>query len=80
LDRLTPRHVTPEDWLRFERSMAEIFAAFGMNLETPGTERTRSPRLSLVEHAELLPDRTVESTLISVRRSGSLLFARYRLR
>jgi GTP cyclohydrolase I len=40
LDRLTPRHVEPEDWLRFERSMAEIFAAFGMDLETPGTERT----------------------------------------
>jgi GTP cyclohydrolase IA len=40
LDRLTRRHVTPEDWLRFEQSMAEIFSAFGMNLETPGTERT----------------------------------------
>jgi GTP cyclohydrolase IA len=40
LDQLTPRHVEPADWLRFERSMAEIFAAFGMNLETAGTERT----------------------------------------
>ncbi len=40
LDRPTPRRVEPEDWLRFEQSMAEIFAAFGMNLETPGTERT----------------------------------------
>jgi GTP cyclohydrolase I len=40
VDRPTPRHVEPEDWLRFEQSMAEIFAAFGMNLETPGTERT----------------------------------------
>jgi GTP cyclohydrolase IA len=40
LDQLTPRHVEPEDWLRFEQSMAEIFAAFGMNLETPSTERT----------------------------------------
>lgn len=40
----------------------------------------RSPRLSLVEHAELLPDKTVECTLLSLRRSGSLLFARYRLR
>jgi GTP cyclohydrolase IA len=39
-NRSTPRHVEPEDWLRFEQSMAEIFAAFGMNLETPGTERT----------------------------------------
>jgi GTP cyclohydrolase I len=35
-----PRHLEPEDWLRFEQSMAEIFAAFGMDLETPGTERT----------------------------------------
>ena len=40
LDRLTPRHVDPKDWLRFEQSIAEIFAAFGMNLETPATERT----------------------------------------
>src|SRR5688572_9890611 len=40
LAQLTPRHVKPDDWLRFEQSMAEIFAAFGMNLETPGTERT----------------------------------------
>ena len=40
LDQSTPRHVKPEDWLRFEQSMAEILAAFGMNLETPATERT----------------------------------------
>lgn len=38
--QLRPRDVKPEDWHRFERSMGEIFAAFGMNLETPGTERT----------------------------------------
>ena len=38
--RLSPRQVAPEDWLRFEQSMAEILAAFGMNTETPGTERT----------------------------------------
>jgi GTP cyclohydrolase IA len=40
LDRVTQRQVKPEDWLRFEQAMAEIFAAFGLNLETPGTERT----------------------------------------
>ena len=40
LDQSTPRHVKPADWLRFKHSMAEIFAAFGMNLETAGTERT----------------------------------------
>jgi len=37
---ITPRHIAPEDWLRFRQSMAEIFAAFGMDLESPGTERT----------------------------------------
>jgi GTP cyclohydrolase IA len=37
---LRSRHVKPEDWLRFQQSMAEIFAAFGMNLGTPGTEKT----------------------------------------
>ena len=37
---VTPRQVAPEEWLRFERSMAEIFTAFGMDLDTPGTERT----------------------------------------
>jgi GTP cyclohydrolase I len=40
LDRLSQREVTREDWLRFEQSMAEIFVAFGMNLDTPGMERT----------------------------------------
>jgi GTP cyclohydrolase I len=38
--RPTPRHLEPEDWRRFDESMAEIFTAFGMNLDTPGTERT----------------------------------------
>jgi GTP cyclohydrolase IA len=37
---VAPRSVGPEDWLRFERSMAEIFTAFGMDLDTPGTART----------------------------------------
>jgi GTP cyclohydrolase I len=39
-DRVAPRHVDPEDWLRFEDSIAEIFTAFGMDLEMPGTART----------------------------------------
>jgi GTP cyclohydrolase I len=39
-DLVTPRQVEPEDWLRFQQSMAEIFTAFGMNLQTPGTEGT----------------------------------------
>jgi GTP cyclohydrolase I len=39
-NRTTPRHVEPEEWRRFERSMAEIFTAFGMDLDTPGTRET----------------------------------------
>ena len=34
------RAIAPEDWLRYERYMGEIFAAFGMDLDTPGTEGT----------------------------------------
>jgi GTP cyclohydrolase I len=37
---LTRRRIEPEDWLRYRESMAEIFTAFGMNVDTPGTERT----------------------------------------
>jgi GTP cyclohydrolase I len=37
---VTPRHVEPADWRRFRYSMAEIFTAFGMNLDAPGAERT----------------------------------------
>ena len=39
-NRTTPRHVEPGEWRRFEQSMADIFTAFGMNLDTPGTART----------------------------------------
>jgi GTP cyclohydrolase I len=35
-----PRSVAPEQWERFQEYVAEIFGAFGMDLETPGTERT----------------------------------------
>jgi GTP cyclohydrolase IA len=34
------RAIAPEDWARYERYMGEIFAAFGMDLDTPGTEGT----------------------------------------
>jgi GTP cyclohydrolase I len=37
---VTPRRVKPEDWLRFEQSIAEIFTVFGMTIDTPGTQRT----------------------------------------
>jgi hypothetical protein len=39
-DHVAPRSIQPEEWLRFEQSMAEILTAFGMDLETPGTART----------------------------------------
>jgi GTP cyclohydrolase IA len=39
-EQVRSRHVEPADWLRFKQSMAEIFTAFGMDLDTPGTERT----------------------------------------
>jgi GTP cyclohydrolase I len=34
------RNLAPEQWERFERYAAEMFAAFGMNLDTPGTAQT----------------------------------------
>ena len=35
-----PRHVTDEDWARFEGYAGEILTAFGMDLATPGTGET----------------------------------------
>ena len=34
------RHIPPEDWVRFERYMGDIFAAMGLELDTPGTRTT----------------------------------------
>jgi GTP cyclohydrolase I len=34
------RDLSPEDWARYERYVGEIFEAFGMDLETPGTRDT----------------------------------------
>ena len=34
------RTIAPEDWARYERYLGEIFAAFGMDLGTPGTKET----------------------------------------
>jgi GTP cyclohydrolase I len=39
-EHLVPRDVSDEQWRRFEGNVAEIFSAFGMDLETPGTEET----------------------------------------
>lgn len=34
------RHVAEEDWLRYERYVAEILSSFGLDLATPGTADT----------------------------------------
>jgi GTP cyclohydrolase I len=34
------RAVAPEDWARFRATVGEIFEAFGMDLDTPGTRET----------------------------------------
>ena len=39
-DHISPRRIDPARWAAFEGYMAEIFAALGMNLDTPGTHRT----------------------------------------
>jgi GTP cyclohydrolase I len=39
-ERVHPRAIPEEDWQRFEASIAEMFAAFGMDLETEGTRHT----------------------------------------
>jgi GTP cyclohydrolase I len=35
-----PRVIHPQDWERYEQSIAEIFEALGMDLDTPGTRET----------------------------------------
>ncbi len=39
-EQIHPRHIPPEKWKRFEAYVAEIFEAFGMDLNTPGTVAT----------------------------------------
>ena len=39
-EHVEPRHVAPADLVRFEGYVAEILAAFGMDLATPGTRET----------------------------------------
>jgi GTP cyclohydrolase IA len=39
-EHVTPRHVSGDEWGRFSGYMAEIFTAFGMDLDQPGTTRT----------------------------------------
>jgi GTP cyclohydrolase I len=35
-----PREIAPADWARYRAAVAEIFDAFGMDLDTPGTRET----------------------------------------
>jgi GTP cyclohydrolase I len=37
---LIDREIAPEDWVRYRAAIAEIFEAFGMDLDTPGTRDT----------------------------------------
>ena len=39
-EHIRRRNVSPEDWKRYQAYMAEIFEAFGMDLDSPGTART----------------------------------------
>jgi GTP cyclohydrolase I len=39
-EQINPRDIGPEQWKRYEGHIAEIFTAFGMDLETPGTLKT----------------------------------------
>src|ERR1700693_2504925 len=39
-EKTRPRTVKPEQWTRFEGYASEIFEAFGMDLDTPGTKST----------------------------------------
>src|SRR5438132_811364 len=38
--KLPEREIAPEDWARYRAAVGEIFEAFGMDLETPGTHET----------------------------------------
>lgn len=39
-EKTRPRTIAPEKWKQFEGYAAEMFSAFGMDLDTPGTRTT----------------------------------------
>lgn len=39
-ERVSPRVIEADTWATFRRNIAEIFEAFGMDLDTPGTRET----------------------------------------
>jgi GTP cyclohydrolase I len=51
MEGISPRNVAPEDWLRFQDSVAEILSAFGMDLNRPATERTPERLLAALYEA-----------------------------
>jgi GTP cyclohydrolase I len=51
MEEISPRNVAPEDWLRFQDSVAEILSAFGMDLNRPATERTPERLLAALYEA-----------------------------
>src|SRR5438132_536709 len=50
-EQVRPRHISPELWKKFAGYTAEIFEAFGMNLDTPGTRETPSRYLRALYEA-----------------------------
>src|SRR5438477_4265099 len=50
-EQVRPREVTPAQWQKFEGYAAEIFQAFGMKLDTPGTRETPSRYLRALYEA-----------------------------
>src|SRR5438270_7274120 len=52
-ERRKPRRIAEEDWRRFEGYVTEIFGAMGMDLATPGTERTPARFLRALHDATL---------------------------
>jgi len=39
-EQIRPRHISPDEWKKFEGYAGEIFQALGMDLDTPGTRET----------------------------------------
>lgn len=50
-ERTKPRALSAEQWTRYETWIAEIFEAMGMDLDTPGTQRTPARFLHAIHDA-----------------------------
>jgi hypothetical protein len=70
LEGLRHRKIPPEDWLRHEGNMAEIFQAMGMELETPGTASTPTRFLRAMFDASEVWDAQSPSSSMSNSRSA----------